>query len=854
MIDSPQPESFLVGSSKSPIKLSLRTLLTAGQEFRAANHLQSFCAQRVSMTRLRIILFACAVLSTSTLLSQQAPKTPQTSKLIEQLQSSDPTARGAAKLELMRSANPDALPALLKLASTSKGDLRTNLLEILGAYKDPRKIPTLIQMSRPFESEYVYSPLHRQLVELGTLAAQPLMDSIPDECGGNDWEPAGYSSWVASLLDEIGTPAMPAIFSGLRSGKPCKQSSGAEALLRAYLRPNIGPPLEPAEEIERDEAALLTDAAQDSDPNISNTAYQWIDSAKAANFAQLDYARFVEALIGTYQSNASPETMVEIANLLAKVSSPRVARFMRAAVRAPNPEIQKIATAYVTEHAPPPKPTATRAPARTSEQKIHLAEELARSYDSSETPKLARLLSDADPKVRAAAAENLGELNMAPSDSRDERERDIEHSIPPLVKALNDSSPEVRAAAAKAIGEIKELHGENGEDDPQLPEISAKLVSLLKDSDPMVVTCAARALGQIQALATVPELIPLMKHQNHYVRYAAVEAIARMPGPSVTCPLLSATEDEDREIRSVAAGPLYGKFENGERCPGDVETLMAAAKDPATQFGALQALGKLKDPAAVEPLIAQIRSFTTRSVCPECPVLAKIGDKRAVAPMVSLIRNRNGDVGTEVVYALGELQDPSAVPAILPLLKDARPQMRVAAIKALGALGSCQTMADVRASLSDEVAEVRAAAADNAGACKDAQSVDLLIRMLSTNMLAAAKALGDIGDKRAVDPLMAVFHQHSPLGLLGDRPAVAHALGQLHDARAVDLLIAGLHDNEIARESAQALGEIGDARAVPPLQQVVRETPAYGAFQVADAATAALKKMNAPVPARQGKT
>lgn len=298
------------------------------------------------------MVLCCATHAASAVFAQPAPsQMAETARMIQQLKSADPSARGAAKLELMRAANPEVLPALLELAAGAKGELRTNLLEILSVYKDPRKIPTLIQMSRPFESEYVYGPIHHQLLELGAPAAQPLMDSVPDRCDGNNWEPAGYRSWVARVLEEIGTPAMAAIFSGLRSGTSCKQSAASEALLGPYLRPNTGPPLEPAEEIERGEAALLVDAAQDSDSKIRDTAFQWIDSAKAANFAQLDYARFVEALIATYQANASSETMVEIAGLLAKVASPRVVRFMRAAVHAPNPEIQKIANNYLAENA-----------------------------------------------------------------------------------------------------------------------------------------------------------------------------------------------------------------------------------------------------------------------------------------------------------------------------------------------------------------------------------------------------------------------------------------------------------------------------------------------------------------------
>src|SRR5258708_33584248 len=85
---------------------------------------------------------------------QTAQTVARTQALVKQLGSSDPSVRGASKLELMRTADPDVLAALVEQASGAKGELRTNLIEILGIYKDPRQIPALIQMSRPFESEY----------------------------------------------------------------------------------------------------------------------------------------------------------------------------------------------------------------------------------------------------------------------------------------------------------------------------------------------------------------------------------------------------------------------------------------------------------------------------------------------------------------------------------------------------------------------------------------------------------------------------------------------------------------------------------------------------------------------------
>jgi hypothetical protein len=64
----------------------------------------------------------------------------------------------------------------------------------------------------------------------------------------------------------------------------------------------------------------------------------------------------VEALIAEYQSNAPPETMEKIAVMLSDTERPRVTRFMRAAVHAPNPKIQRTANEYLTRFAPKSKP------------------------------------------------------------------------------------------------------------------------------------------------------------------------------------------------------------------------------------------------------------------------------------------------------------------------------------------------------------------------------------------------------------------------------------------------------------------------------------------------------------------
>jgi hypothetical protein len=53
-------------------------------------------------------------------------------------------AEDAAKVELMQHPSPDTLPILLKSLPSSDATVQDNIIEILGAYNDIRKIPALI--------------------------------------------------------------------------------------------------------------------------------------------------------------------------------------------------------------------------------------------------------------------------------------------------------------------------------------------------------------------------------------------------------------------------------------------------------------------------------------------------------------------------------------------------------------------------------------------------------------------------------------------------------------------------------------------------------------------------------------
>jgi HEAT repeat protein len=84
------------------------------------------------------------------------------------------------------------------------------------------------------------------------------------------------------------------------------------------------------------------------------------------------------------------------------------------------------------------------------------------------------------------------------------------------------------------------------------------------------------------------------------------------------------------------------------------------------------------------------------------------------------------------------------------------------------------------------------------------------------NRFGAARALGQIRDRRAVDPLIKALDDEDGL-IAGD---VATALGKIGDTRAVMPLIkllAGDPEKQRAVAAAHALGNFNDPRAIRPL-------------------------------------
>lgn len=135
--------------------------------------------------------------------------------------------------------------------------------------------------------------------------------------------------------------------------------------------------------------------------------------------------------------------------------------------------------------------------------------------------------------------------------------------------------------------------------------------------------------------------------------------------------------------------------------------------------------------------------------------LRRLGDEKAVEPMMALAKRRDQDA----IEVLGKIGSEEPVEQLLDYVDfDSDPRLRRVTMKALGEIGSHDTTNAIAQQLRAEEPSVRSS---------------------------AARALGMIGDTRAIDPLETVLEEDAAEFVRG---SAAWALAEIGTERAIDIL------------------------------------------------------------------
>ena len=157
------------------------------------------------------------------------------------------------------------------------------------------------------------------------------------------------------------------------------------------------------------------------------------------------------------------------------------------------------------------------------------------------------------------------------------------------------------------------------------------------------------------------ELIKKMKSGYTEDYTAAVKEFVEMGSPAVKT-LMKELKNRDERVRCGAAEAL-GKLEDARA----IEPLIKALKDKGRydiHYGgpypytvrvngcAAKALARIGDKSAVEPLIKMLKEGDSDDRCAAAEALGAIGDERAIEPLIESLRSRNATVRQVMAHAL----------------------------------------------------------------------------------------------------------------------------------------------------------------------------------------------------------
>lgn len=250
-------------------------------------------------------------------------------------------------------------------------------------------------------------------------------------------------------------------------------------------------------------------------------------------------------------------------------------------------------------------------------------------------------------------------------------------------------------------------------------------------------------------------------------------------------------------------------------------------EDATIRYEAARQLGDAKDERGIQPLISALPDDNHKVQYAAFSALIKIGATEAAYPLVEMLLN-----------------DPdSQVWNLLKLNIGTRLRAGLLDMVARGDSALAVRLNDVLDSETLDETQ-RAYLMRLLGKTADTAAFDRLIATLADGneimRIAAAEALGWMGDTRAVPPLVVTLGDEMTHDTV--RETAAEALGRIGDKAALLPLMEALHDGEewVRRAAAVALGELGDAAALNVLGDALADESAL----VQDAAFEAIQKLS----------
>jgi len=222
---------------------------------------------------------------------------------------------------------------------------------------------------------------------------------------------------------------------------------------------------------------------------------------------------------------------------------------------------------------------------------------------------------------------------------------------------------------------------------------------------------AAKMLGVIKRPKSVEPLLGAIKDdKSREVLDEVLKALVAMSNPRIGDVLIAIAGDKTISVwNRRAAVEALGKIED----PRAVEPLAALLEEKDICLQVTITLGEIKDPGAIEPLIA------ASTDCGTTRALGNFKDPNAVDALISRLHDPNWRIRQDAAFALGKIKDPRAVEPLIATLGDAESTVQGAAATALASIKDPRSCFPLYEALTDDIDRNRFAAARALAAMKD---------------------------------------------------------------------------------------------------------------------------------------
>ena len=318
---------------------------------------------------------------------------------------------------------------------------------------------------------------------------------------------------------------------------------------------------------------------------------------------------------------------------------------------------------------------------------------------------------------------------------------------------------------------------------------------------------------------SIESLISELERVNWWSRNEAQVNLGRL-GLLAIEPIMTKLQDENEEIQNKFAGAL--------RYISDLQALevlveLTAHNLASVRISASEALANMGDKRAITPLIILLESDDWQIRNNAQQTIGKIG-LPAIESLMGKLKDKNEEAQNNAAYTLAYVNDPKAVDFLIELTKYNLASVRAAASKALGNIGDERAIQPLILLLGDDDWQVYQNAQESLGKLGEPAIETLLVKLQDKDekiRQRAATTLANIGEI-AVAPLSQLLH-------VSDwhvRESAVIALGGIKHDSAARILLVVLNDTtyKVRLAAVKSLGRIGNETSVEGLSSILAKS------------------------------